>query len=255
MPFANGGYRNAPGYEPSWARGGTVFGGRSSGGSSIPGARRAAGVGGVGGGATTQSGQGGGGRATQSAWSAWPTGPAGGPDLGNWNIEKGTDPEMARARQRAEDYLGNLEKGAGYSMDVMQGSMQKQIDADITRAREAAAAQGLPFDEAAYRAKANADMQAGLAQEKLGREQMQGQMMANLQGVIAGEGERSLAKSGLELSRQGTRAGALNQRYGTQAGIYGTNVGKQIADMQNQTQLYKIAMDALQSFLNMSFSV
>lgn len=177
------------------------------------------------------------------------------PNLGNWDITKETDPEMARSRQRAEDYLSNLEQGAGYAMDVYQGSAQAQIDADVARARESAQAQGIPFNEDAYRRDANQKMQAGLAQEKLGRETLYGQMQAGLQGNIAGEGERALAKSGLELQRQGTRAGALNQQYGTQAGIYGTEVGRQIAEMQDQTNRYQAAMDALMNFFKMSFDV
>lgn len=238
------------GFKPLRGRGGFLGGGDSTGGQYFGQATSRTPLR-VGGGPATQAGGGGaagggggaGGGAGTGTGITRPTGSAPPPLTLNAN----EDPEFARARQRAEGYLGELETGAGYASEVMQGNMQSQIDSDVERAREAAAAQGMPFDEAAYRRDANSKMQGALAQEKLGREQMRGNMMAGLQGVISGGAENKLNKNAQEISRYGTEEGAKAEKYRTEAGIYGTEVGA-------ATQNYATAMNALNQFLQ-SFSV
>ncbi len=191
----------------------------------MPSAPPGPGGGGAGAGAGAGAGGGGGGPAA--------------PTIGPWDISRPADPEFDRARQRAEDYLGELKTGTGYAMDVYQGSAQAQIDADVERARESAAAQGIPFDEAGYRRDANAKMQAGLAQEKLGRERMYGEQMAGLQDVIGGGAANRLAKGGLELER-------LKGKTGAEIDVWRTTIQKQLEE-------YRIAMDALRGWMSSAF--
>lgn len=85
------------------------------------------------------------------------------------------DPNLEAYRSRYEGYQKNLEAGAGHSMDVLTGAQADQLEAQVQQAREAAARNGIPFDEAAFRAEGSRGIYAAQAQEKLGREKMIGE--------------------------------------------------------------------------------
>jgi hypothetical protein len=177
------------------------------------------------------------------------------PNVPEYALNQEGDPELAAARQRVDKYHGELEKGTGYAMDVMQGSMQAQIDADVERARESAAAQGMPFDEAAFRRDAQQKVQSGLATEKLGRERLRGEMLGSLQNVTEASSRNKMEKQRLELERQVTPVSQRLQRYGTEAGIYGTDVGAATNVYSTNKQTEIAAMNALNQFLSSAFNL
>jgi hypothetical protein len=97
-------------------------------------------------------------------------------------------------------------------------------------------------------------MQSGLAEEKLGRERLRGEQMQGLLGTIGAGEQARMTRSEFELGRQSLPVQQALQRYGTEAGVYGTDVGASIAGMQDATRNREIAMDALNRFLSTSFS-
>jgi hypothetical protein len=177
-----------------------------------------------------------------------------GPNVPDYALNQEGDPELAAARQRVDKYHGELESGTGYAMDVMQGSMQAQIDSDVERARESAAAQGMPFDEAAFRRDAQAKVQGGLAQEKLGRERLRGEMYGALEGVTEASSRNKLEKNRLELERQATPVSQRLQKFGTEAGVYGQELGAATSVYSTNKQTEIAAMNALNQFLSSAFN-
>lgn len=176
------------------------------------------------------------------------------PAIPQYNLDQQADPELTAARMRVDKYHQDLESGTGYAADVASGKMQEQIDADVTRAREAAAAQGIPFDEAGFRREAERSKQAAIADEKINRETLRGNMMAALQGVTEAGSRNKLAKNQLELERQSKPVDQSLSRYSTQAGVYGSELGH-AASIYSTTESTRVAaMNALNNFLSsMSF--
>lgn len=176
------------------------------------------------------------------------------PPIPQYALNEQADPELTAARMRVDKYHQDLEQGTGYAADVASGKAQDQIEADVTRAREAAAAQGIPFDEAGFRRDAERAKQGAIADEKINRETLRGNMLAALQGVTEAGSKNKLAKNTLELERQAKPVDQSLGRYGTQAGIYGSELGH-AASIYSTTESTRVAaMNALNNFLSsMSF--
>lgn len=154
--------------------------------------------------------------------------PAGGnverPNLTPIDPKAEYDPEMAKSLATMRGHESNLEKGAGHSMDVLLGTQADQLEAQVAQARAAAAAQGIPFDEASFRATAMRGINSSLAQEKLGREKMLGEQYKTT-GQMAGAqaGERT-QRMELDYKRDVSENELLLDRYGRDIQKYGVDV-------------------------------
>lgn len=177
-----------------------------------------------------------------------------GPDIPAYNLNQDQPPELVAARQRAESYLGNLEKGTGVAADVMHGQMQDQVDADIQRARETAAAQGIPFDEAQARRDAQAKIFGAEAAQRTAREELQGRQIAGMLPTIGAGSAAQLEKNKLELERQSTPVQQALQRFSTQAGMYGSELGTAANVYSTNKNTEIAAMNAMNDWLKSAFS-
>lgn len=158
------------------------------------------------------------------------------PTLQPLTPEAAYDPEISRSLADQRSYTEDLRKGTGFAMDVLTGTQKDQLESEVIQARQAAANAGIPFDEAAFRATAQRGINASLAQEKLGREEMVGDALgaaAGTSGALAGERTDRL---GLDLSRDvAENAQRLD--------LYGRDIQKYQADVSAATAANSALMD------------
>jgi hypothetical protein len=130
-------------------------------------------------------------------------------------------PELERMGQGYEAQLRNLEAGTGHSMDVMLGAQTDNAEAQIDQMRQAAAQQGIPFDEQAARAQLQRGVNSAMAQEKLGREKLTLDAYGQAPGIIGANEQARQGRWQIGSGNDNERNRALNEQYGTQANMYG----------------------------------
>jgi len=151
------------------------------------------------------------------------------PDLQPINPAAAYDPEMAAALASQRGYTEQLQSGTGHVMDVMTQRMADNLEAQVVQAKASAAAAGIPFDEASFRAQGQRDINAGLAQEKLGRESQIGQSIGASTAAAAGQAGERTSRMGIDLQAQmGTGAQKLD-RYGIDVQKYGIDTGAAVS--------------------------
>jgi len=175
------------------------------------------------------------------------------PDLPPIDPQANFDPELEAYRERFRGHLGNLESGTGYAMDVMRGQQQDQLEADVERARQAAAASGIPFDEAQFRSEGARGINSAMAQEKLGREQMMTDAYARGLPIIAEPASERFNRLELDLRRDVADAESVLDLYGRDIQKYGIDMNAATAANNALMQFYSSLMSGMfGSFGNMS---
>lgn len=167
----------------------------------------------------------------------------------------GSIPELAALGSDYQAHLRNLEAGAGYSMDVLTGAQRNQTEAQIKQARDAAAAQGVPFDEARMRSELQRGVYSAQAQEKLGREKLLTDAYGQAPGIIgadeAARESRWKIGSDNDISMNAARAGI----YGTQAGIYGSQAGMYNTEVNAANAANQALLDFISRIYSGMFNV
>lgn len=162
----------------------------------------------------------------------------------------GSIPELQKLGGDYQTHLRNLESGAGYSMDVLTGAQRNQTEAQIKQAREAAAANGVPFDEERMRSELQRGVYSAQAAEKLGREKMLTDAYGQAPGIIGAD----------EAARQGRwkiGAGSDVATNAANAAIYGTNAsiyGSQAGMYNTEVNAANAANQALLDFISRIYS-
>ena len=134
------------------------------------------------------------------------------------------DPELEAYRERYKGHLGNLEQGTGYAMDVMRSGQQDALEADVERARQSAAASGIPFNEAEFRSEASRGINAAMAQEKLGREAMMTQAYTQGLPIIGEPASERFNRLELDLRRDVADSESILDLYGRDIQKYGVDM-------------------------------
>lgn len=134
------------------------------------------------------------------------------------------DPELEAYRERYKGHLEGLETGTGHAMDVLRGQQQDSLEADVERARQAAAASGIPFNEAEFRSEAARGINAAMAQEKLGREAMMTQAYTQGLPIIAEPASERFNRLELDLRRDVADAESVLDLYGRDIQKYGIDM-------------------------------
>jgi len=153
------------------------------------------------------------------------------------------DPELEAYRERYRGHLEGLETGTGHAMDVLRGQQQDSLEADVERARQSAAASGIPFNEAEFRSEASRGINAAMAQEKLGREKMMTQALTQGLPIIAEPASERFNRLELDLRRDVADSESVLD-------LYGRDIQKYGVDMQAATA----ANNALMSFYSQLMS-
>jgi len=139
--------------------------------------------------------------------------------------EMGGDvPELAKLGGDYGKYLQNLESGSGYASDVLAGAQKDTLEAQVAEARQAAAEQGIPFDESKTRAQLMQGVNKAMATEKLGREQLLGQAYANAPGIVGANEAAKLARWRTGQAGDIATTQAKLAEFGTEAGEYGSEL-------------------------------
>ena len=133
-------------------------------------------------------------------------------------------------------------------MDVLGQGQQDNLESQVIQARAAAQAAGIPFDEASFRANAQMGINNSMAQEKLGREKMVGDSLAQ-SGTLAGNQalERDQRKE-LDYKRDVSENELALDRYGRDIQKYGI-------DAQAATAANNALMDFYSRLMGGMFSM
>jgi hypothetical protein len=158
------------------------------------------------------------------------------------------DPSLAANRQRYEAYQANLESGAGHSMDVLTGTQKDNLDAQVEQARSAAASQGIPFDEATFRAQAQKGINSAMAGEKLGREKMIGESYTQGLGVETAPASERNQRLGIDQQSQIATNDAQARMYGLDIGKYGIDVNAATSANNALLDFYRQLMGGMMNF-------
>jgi hypothetical protein len=156
-------------------------------------------------------------------------------------------PEHKELRERYTEFGEDLKEGTGFAMDVLEGQQQDRMEAQIEMAREQAAAAGIPFDEAAYRAELQRGVNAAMAEEKLGREGLYQAHLSDIAPVTAGA-NYAQGEKGIDLARDTTEGEQSLQRYGLDIGKYGTDVQAAARANEMLMDFYKSLMSGMMNF-------
>lgn len=162
-------------------------------------------------------------------------------------------PEHKALRERYTQFGEDLKEGTGFAMDVLQGQLADEVEAQVEMARQNAANLGIPFDEAAFRAELKRGSNAALAQEKLGREQLYQSHLSDIAPVLAGAEYRQGEKQ-IDLSRDVAEQEGILQRYGTDVSRYGTELQAAARANEMLMDFYKSLMTGMMSFNAGSFT-
>jgi hypothetical protein len=176
-------------------------------------------------------------------------GPVPRPELQPISPQAAYDPEIAKALAERREYTESLEGGTTRSMEVMQASMNDQIESQVAQARASAEAAGIPFDEGAYRAQLQKDVHAGLAQHELGREALIGQSLAQGAGIAGTEAQERNARLGINLQAQQATMQDLLARYGIDVQKYGVDVDAATAANNALLDFYSRLMSGMFSMV------
>jgi hypothetical protein len=149
--------------------------------------------------------------------------------------------EHAELRDRYTGFGEDLKEGTGFAMDVLTGAQTDRMEAQIEQAREQAAALGIPFDEASYRAELQRGVNAAMAEEKLGREGLYQEHLATTAPITAGA-DYAQAEKGIDLERDVAEQEGVLDRYGTDVGKYGY-------ELQAATRANEMLMDFYKSLM------
>jgi hypothetical protein len=156
-------------------------------------------------------------------------------------------PEHAALRERYTGFGEDIKAGTGFAMDVLEGQQQDRMEAQIEQAREQHAALGIPFDEKAYRAELQRGVNAAMAGEKLGREQLYQAHLSDIAPVTAGA-EYAQAEKGIDLQRDVAEQAGVLDRYGIDVGKYSTDVQAAARANEMLMDFYKSLMGGMMNF-------
>jgi len=157
------------------------------------------------------------------------------------------DPELEAYREQFKGHLGNLEQGTGHAMDVLRGGQQDALEADVERARQSAAASGIPFNEAEFRSEASRGINASMAQEKLGREAMMTQAYTQGLGIIAEPASERFNRLELDLRRDVADSESVLDLYGRDIQKYGVDMAAATAANNALMSFYSQLMGGMMS--------
>jgi len=139
------------------------------------------------------------------------------------------DPNLEAYRDRYLGHITNLETGTGHAMDVLRGQQQNALEADVERARQAAAASDIPFNEAEFRAEQARGVNAAMAQEKLGREAMMTQAYTQGLPIIGEPASERFNRLELDLRRDVADSESVLDLYGRDIQKYGIDMQAAVA--------------------------
>lgn len=139
------------------------------------------------------------------------------------------DPNLEAYRDRYLGHITNLETGTGHAMDVLRGQQQDALEADVERARQAAASSGIPFNEAEFRAEQARGVNAAMAQEKLGREAMMTQAYTQGLPIIGEPASERFNRLELDLRRDVADSESVLDLYGRDIQKYGIDMQAAVA--------------------------
>jgi hypothetical protein len=169
------------------------------------------------------------------------------PDLPPIDPQAEFDPELEAYREQFKGHLGNLEQGTGHAMDVLRGGQQDALEADVERARQSAAASGIPFNEAEFRSEASRGINASMAQEKLGREAMMTQAYTQGLGIIAEPASERFNRLELDLRRDVADSESVLDLYGRDIQKYGVDMAAATAANNALMSFYSQLMGGMMS--------
>lgn len=147
------------------------------------------------------------------------------PNLTPIKPEAAYDPEIANTLAAQRSHVGDLKSGTGFAMDVLTQGVQDQAEAELQQAKASAIAQGIPFDEAAFRSRALQSRNKAMAQEKLGRESMVGAALSEEGAQARGLAGERTQRLDLDLRRD-----VSENELGLD--LYGKDIAKYSADAQ-----------------------
>lgn len=134
------------------------------------------------------------------------------------------DPKIAESLAKQAGYGEMVKEGTGFAQDVLSQRQADVLESQIAQARQEAEQQGIPFNEAAFRAQAMQSINKTMADVTLGREEMYGKALeaeAGTAGVQAGERNERL---GIDLRAQAETMQDVLERYRGDIQKYGYDV-------------------------------
>jgi hypothetical protein len=136
------------------------------------------------------------------------------PDLTPINPQAAYDPEMARTLASQRSYAQDLKAGTGFAADVMTQQTRDTLESELQQAKAASIAQGIPFDEAAFRARGLQSINKAQAGVTLGREAQLGEAIKTEGGQAAGQAGERTSRMDLDLRRDVSENELALDRYG-----------------------------------------
>ena len=200
------------------------------------------------------TGEGGGRGGGNIALPTWTPGNVPRPELTPIDPQAAYDPEIQRSLEDQRRHQGNLEQGAGYSMDVLQGRQADNLESQVAQARAAAAQNGIPFDEASFRATAMRGINSAMADEKLGREKMLGAAYGASAETSRGLASDRTGRLQIDLSRDMGENQLGLQRYGQDIQKYGIDTGAAVSANNALMAFYAQLMGAMGNMGSASMS-
>lgn len=157
------------------------------------------------------------------AQPAWQPSAVARPDLAPINPQANYDPEIANELAAQRAHTSDLKAGTGFAMDVLAGGQRDLQNAQMAEAEQAAASAGIPFDRSRFLMEQQKGQNSAMAQEKLGREQMVGQSLAQSAQVANQQAGERDTRLGISEDSQKAQNEELLQRYGTDVQKYGVD--------------------------------
>lgn len=164
------------------------------------------------------------------------------------------DPVLEAYRDRFGGHLTNLERGTGYAMDVLRQQQQDAAEAELERMRAAADQAGIPFDERQARAEIQRGINAAMAKEKLGREQMMTGAYGVGKDIYALPPAERFKRLELDLRRDVADVESVLDLYGRDVQKYGIDVNAATAANQQLLGLYNSLMSGMFGMMGTAMS-
>jgi len=136
------------------------------------------------------------------------------PELTPINPQAAYDPEIARTLASQRSYGEDLKAGTGFAQDVMTQQTRDTLESELQQAKAASIAQGIPFDEAAFRARGLQSINKAQAGVTLGREAQLGEALKSEAGQAAGQAGERTSRMDLDLRRDVSENELALDRYG-----------------------------------------
>jgi len=133
------------------------------------------------------------------------------------------DPEMQATLASQRAYASDLKRGTGFAADVMTQQTRDTLESELQQAKAGALAQGIPFDEQAFRTGGLQSINRAQADVTLGREAQLGEALRTEGGQVGAlAGERTTRKD-LDLRRDVAENELAIDRYGRDIQKYSTD--------------------------------